>query len=66
MPIRNAPSQIPTTLRFMGSRLAHRMRGGGHVPVPDFRGRVELAVQALGDEAVLRCDWITVQPGAPP
>ncbi|WP_420467935.1 DUF3047 domain-containing protein [Panacagrimonas sp.] len=66
MPIRNAPSQIPTTLRFMGSRLAHRMRGGGHVPVPDFRGRVELAVQALGDEAVLRCDWITVQPGAEP
>lgn len=65
MPIRNAPLALPTTLRFMGSRIAHRLRGGSARAHPAFRARVETALTALGD-AVLRCDWIEVGPTAEP
>ncbi|TDU25768.1 DUF3047 family protein [Panacagrimonas perspica] len=59
MPIRNAPSALPTTLRFMGSRLARRLKGEADVPPTDFRARIEQALAKLGD-AVLRCDWVKV------
>ena len=57
MPTRNAPSALPTTLRFMGSRLARRLRGEAEAPPADFRERIEQALAQLGD-AVLRCDWV--------
>ncbi len=63
MPIRNAPLALPTTLRFMGSRIAHRLRGGSARAHPAFRARVETVLAALGG-AVLRCDWIEVGPTA--
>lgn len=65
MPIRNAPSAVPTTLRFIGSRLAHRLRGPTAGPRVDFRARVERALATLGD-AVLRCDWLSVDADTPP
>lgn len=65
MPIRNAPSALPTTLRFMAARLAHRVRGGSARAKPDFRARIERALIQLGD-AVLRCDWIEVTPTVEP
>lgn len=58
--IRNAPAVLPTTLRFMGSRLAERLRGGGRSLSPNaLRARVERVVAALGDR-VLRCDFVAV------
>lgn len=65
MPIRNAPSPLPTTLRFMGARLAHRLRGGTARRNPAFRARVERVLGRLGG-AVLRCDWVEVGPTAAP
>jgi hypothetical protein len=60
MPIRNAPAALPTTLRFMGSRLARRLRGGGKEPAAaELRARVERVVGGLGDR-VRRCDFVTV------
>lgn len=60
MPVRNAPSALPTTLRFIGSRLVHRFRGGARTESAEaFRRRVEAAVDQLG-EAVVRHDWIEV------
>jgi hypothetical protein len=64
--IRNAPSALPTTLRFMGARLAARLRGGGRAPSPSaFRARVERVVAALG-ERVLRCDFVSVPARSDP
>lgn len=58
--IRNAPAALPTTLRFMGARLARRLRGGERpLPASAFRACVERAVAALG-ERVLRCDFVGV------
>jgi hypothetical protein len=58
--IRNAPSALPTTLRFMGARLAQRLRGRERPLSPRaFRARVERAVAALG-ERVERCDFVAV------
>jgi len=58
--IRNAPAVLPTTLRFMGARLARRLRGGERPLSPGaFRARVERVVAALG-ERVLRCDFVAV------
>lgn len=65
MPMRNAPSALPTTLRFMGARIAHRLRGGSARARPAFRAQVERTVATLGD-AVLRCDWVSVGPSAEP
>lgn len=65
MPVRNAPSSLPTSLRFIGARLAHRLRGGGYRAPADFRARIERALASLGD-AVLRCDWVRVTPDASP
>lgn len=65
VPIRNAPSTVPATLRFMGARVLHRLRGGGHQPSPDFRARIERGLQQLGD-AVLRCDWVDLPCTAEP
>lgn len=58
MPTRNAPSALPTTLRFMASRLQRRLRG--QVDVPDlaaFRRRVDAAVGKRSAQ-VESCDWI--------
>ncbi len=61
MPIRNAPSALPTTLRFMASRLAHRLRGGAaQASSPDFRTRVDATLGRLQTQ-VERCDWIAVR-----
>jgi hypothetical protein len=58
--IRNAPAALPTTLRFMGARLARRLRGGERpLSARAFRARVERVVAALG-ERVLRCDFVAV------
>lgn len=60
MPTRNAPSALPTTLRYMASRLQRRFRG--QVDVPDtaaFRSRVDAALAKLAAQ-VERCDWITL------
>jgi hypothetical protein len=58
--IRNAPAALPTTLRFMGARLARRLRGGERpLSADELRARVERAVSALG-ERVLRCDFVAV------
>ena len=59
MPVRNAPLTLPATLRFMGSRIAHRLRGGAHAPIADFRARIERTLTQL-DAAVIRCDWVRV------
>ncbi len=65
MPIRNAPSALPTTLRFMGSRLARRLRGQSKAPPDDFRDRIEQALSKLSD-SVLRCDWVKVPASTAP
>src|SRR5262245_56374167 len=58
--VRNAPSALPTTLRFLGSRLAARLRRGeGPLAAGEFRARVERVVTALAD-GVLRCDFVSV------
>lgn len=62
MPIRNAPSALPTTLRFIASRLAHRARGAGYAPPADVRSRADRVIAGLGD-AVRRHDWIRIRPG---
>jgi hypothetical protein len=65
MPIRNAPAALPTTLRFMASRLKRRLRG--EVDVPDtaaFRERVDAVLGKLSAQ-VQRCDWVTL-PGNEP
>ena len=59
-PLRNAPSPIPTTLRFMAARLAHRLRGGARAAsLGTFRKRVDRALAEVYD-LVLRHDWIEV------
>lgn len=63
--VRNAPSALPTTLRFMGSRLARRLRGEARKPPADFRPRIERALAGLG-EAVLRCDWLHIPASTTP
>lgn len=65
MPLRNAPSALPTTLRFIASRLRHRVRGGGLTRQADFRNRVQRTLVQLGD-AVIRCDWVAVPPTSTP
>jgi hypothetical protein len=54
-----APSALPTTLRFLASRLAGRLRGSRAPDPAEFRARVERALGALG-EHVLRCDFVRV------
>jgi len=62
MSTRNAPSVVPTTLRFMASRLAGRLRGSGAGrPAADFRSRVDAALAALGADAV-RWQWLRLTP----
>ncbi len=63
MPVRNAPSPLPATLRFMGSRLAHRLRGGASSNVAGaLQARLDPVLAQLGN-LVQRCDWVDVQPG---
>lgn len=60
MPVRNAPSVIPTTLRFIASRLSHRLRGGAaSVSACAYRDRVD-AVLTQMKTMVDACDWIEV------
>lgn len=63
MPVRNAPSAIPTSLRFIGSRIAQRLRGERYQPLQDFRARIDRVLATLGD-AVLRHDWVRVESGS--
>lgn len=63
MPVRNAPSTLPTTLRFMGSRLAHRLRGGASgASSGALKAGLDPVLGQLGD-SVLRCDWVEVRSG---
>lgn len=61
MPLRNAPSVLPTTLRFMAARLAHRLRGGA-APASAAAGYRLGAERTLArlPERVQRCDWFEV------
>lgn len=62
MPVRNAPSVLPTTLRLMADRLGRRWRGEGARGIPDFRARVTAVVGALGEAApTLQC--VALTPG---
>ncbi len=65
MTVRNAPSALPTLLRFIGSRVAHRARGSRYRPPSDFRLRAERTLAQLG-AAVSRCDWLHLAPLAQP
>ena len=56
-PVRNAPSTVPTSLRFIASRLAHRVKRSGQAG-PDL-SRVMAALSSLSDH-VLRCDKVAV------
>lgn len=63
MPVRNAPSTLPVTLRFMGSRLAHRLRGGTFT---EAAGALEDQINAARGQLaglVRRIDWVEVKPG---
>lgn len=63
MPVRNAPSTLPVTLRFMGSRLLHRLRGQALQENPGaLKARLDPVLSQLGD-IVLRVDWVEVKPG---
>lgn len=63
MPIRNAPSTLTATLRFMGARLAHRLRGNGSRDVVgQLRAQLTPALEQL-DAEVLSCTWVDVAPG---
>lgn len=63
MPIRNAPSPIPTTLRFMASRVGHRLRGGQAPAVTaDLRARIAPLLDALKADAVVN-HWVEVRAG---
>ncbi|MES2490651.1 MAG: DUF3047 domain-containing protein [Pseudomonadota bacterium] len=63
MPVRNAPSTLTATLRFMGSRLVHRLRGGAANDVAGtLKAQLNLALAGFND-SVLRCDWVDVKPG---
>ena len=63
MPIRNAPSSLPTTLRFIGSRLVRRLHGDTTVDVAGaLAAQLQPALDQLGS-LVHRCDWIEVAPG---
>ncbi|MFT3665428.1 DUF3047 domain-containing protein [Piscinibacter sp.] len=62
MPVRNAPSAVPTTLRFMAARLRHRLFSPRPASAPDLRtrmGKVFAALQARGVQA----HWIQVPAG---
>jgi hypothetical protein len=60
MPLRNAPSNLPTTLRFMASRIAKRAPVDGAGAAALFRARVERVVDRLRRE-VLECHWVGVR-----
>ncbi len=60
MPVRNAPSVVPTTLRFLAARLWHRLRGRAEsLSACAYRDRVD-AVLAQMKAQVESCDWIEV------
>jgi len=64
MLLRNAPSPIPTTLRFMASRLLHRLRGGAkRVPAAAYRLGAERTLARLPGH-VERSDWFEVDGSA--
>jgi hypothetical protein len=63
MPVRNAPSTLPVTLRFMKSRLAHRLCGG---TFSEIAGALEEQINAARNQLgglVRRIDWVEVKPG---
>lgn len=63
MPIRNAPSPIPTTLRFMASRLGHRLRGAQQPALTaNLRARIGQLLTALKADSVAS-EWVEVRAG---
>lgn len=61
MPVRNAPSPLPTTLRFIASRLRHRLAGRALADeAPGYRRAAERTLARL-PEHVERCDWFEVE-----
>lgn len=63
MPIRNAPSVLPTTLRFMASRVLHRLRGSASSKVAGtLKAQLNPALGQLNN-FVGRWDWVDVKPG---
>lgn len=63
MPVRNAPSVLSTTLRFMGARLLHRLRGGASSQAAgELQAQLNPVVEQLS-KFILRCDWVEVKSG---
>lgn len=63
MPLRNAPSPVPTTLRFMASRIGHRLRADQPAAVTaGLRGRLEPLLRSLATAGV-SAHWQEVQAG---
>ncbi|HKY89806.1 MAG TPA: DUF3047 domain-containing protein [Nevskiaceae bacterium] len=60
MPLRNAPSNLPTTLRFMASRVLKRASVDGTAAGIIFRARVERVVDRLKRE-IVECRFVTVR-----
>ena len=61
-PLRNAPAVLPATLRFIGSRIKHRLGNAEKTESnAAFRLRVETAVSQLG-ETIAACEWLIVSP----
>jgi hypothetical protein len=77
-PIRNAPAELPTALRFMAARLAHRLRGSNQPASNGSRPAVDAVLARLGGHVAAhrlsrvtaddRTRWIEtglkVEPGA--
>lgn len=60
MPLRNAPSPLPTTLRFIASRLRHRLAGrAARDDAPGYRRGAERTLARL-PARVAGCDWFEV------
>lgn len=60
MPLRNAPSPLPTTLRFIASRLRHRLAGKAAADdAPGYRRGAERTLARLPAQ-VAGCDWFEV------
>lgn len=60
MPLRNAPSNLPTTLRFMASRVARRAPVLSPECAAHFRTRVEHTIDRLRKQ-VVTCQFVTVK-----
>jgi hypothetical protein len=65
VPTHTPPSVLPTTLRFMASRLfGHSRTADAPMPHDEMRRRVESVLQHMPDQ-VLRCDWVDLSGALP-